>query len=117
MRAAGAPGPGVDTLPPFAEANYGYNRSCAMGSVISHYDGRIKNPGQLPPQMDNVWSTGDYNTRKPAGANLNCNGGVASGNSHHSDTCSGILLIEYQGSCADTGLYPRNPVTGIGSAG
>jgi hypothetical protein len=160
--AAGAPGPGADTLPPFAEAKRSYNHSCAMGSVILHYDGRIKSPGQLPPQMDNVWLMGDYNTRKLGGgkvdtngnlvgtpkvspgiftaglgtamgisalvdlqqgpdgalyvANLNCNGGVASGSSHHSDTCSGILRIEYQGSCADTGLYPRNPVTGLRSA-
>jgi cytochrome c len=160
---AGAPGPGVDTLPPFDAAKYSYNHSCAMGSVILHYDGRIKNPGQLPPQMDNVWLMGDYNTYKlgagkvdsagnlvgavkrspgifttglgtskgisalvdlqqgPDGAlyvaNLNCVGGVASGTSHHSDTCSGILRIEYKGSCADTGLHPRSPATGIRSAG
>ena len=157
----GAPGPGVDTLPPFAPAKYSYSHSCAMGSVISHYDGRIKNPGQLPPHMDNVWLMGDYNTRKlgwgkvdaggnlvgtvkrspgiftagvgtskgvsalvdlqqgPDGAlyvaNLNCNGGVNSGSFHHSDTCSGILRIEYKGTCADTGLYPRNTMTGIRS--
>jgi glucose/arabinose dehydrogenase len=160
--AAGAPAPGVDTLPPFAAAKYSYSQSCAMGSVVLHYDGRIKNPGQLPPQMDNVWLMGDYNARKLKGgkvdadgnlvgavkfyygifatgpgtkegigalvdlqqgpdgalyvANLNCMGGVASGISHHSDTCSGIVRIEYKGNCSDTGLYPRNPGTGIRSA-
>lgn len=159
---AGAPGPGVDTLPPFAAAKYSYNHSCAMGSVVSHYDGRIRNPGQLPPQMDNVWLMGDYNTRMLAGtkvdtngtlvgtvnrstgifntgkgtadgvgalvdlqqgpdgalyvANLNCMGGFASGTTRYSDACSGILRIEYKGSCADTGFYPRSPATGIRKA-
>jgi glucose/arabinose dehydrogenase len=160
---AGTPGPGVDSLPPFDSAKYSYAHACAMGSVIVHYDGRIKNPGRLPPQMDNVWLMGDYDTRKlratqvdtngaPVGrvnvnpgiftagpgtvngidalvdlqqgpdgalyaANLNCIGGTASGSSKYSDTCSGILRIEYKGTCADTGLYPRNSqVTGIRSA-
>jgi len=60
---AGAAGPGVDSLPPFSPAKYPYARSCAMGSVIVHYDGRVANPGKLPPQMDNVWLMGDYDTR------------------------------------------------------
>ncbi|MEO7426315.1 MAG: PQQ-dependent sugar dehydrogenase [Fibrobacteria bacterium] len=158
----GTPGPGVDSLPPFEAPKHSYPHSCAMGSVILHYDGRIKNPGQLPPQMDNVWLMGDYDSGKLAGAkvdatgtpvggvnrfpgiftaghgtgdginslvdlqqgpdgalyvaNLNCNGGVNSGSSKYSDACTGILRIEYKGSCADTALYPRNPVTGIGKS-
>jgi glucose/arabinose dehydrogenase len=160
---AGAPGPGVDSLPPFDSAKYSYNHSCAMGSVIAHYDGRVANPGKLPPQMDNVWLMGDYNTRKlraakvdtngnlagtvfanpgifttglgtangigalvdmqqgPDGAlyvaNLSCTVGYSSGpGTNYSDTCSGIVRIEYTGNCADTGLYLRDPVTGIRSA-
>lgn len=160
---AGTPGPGVDTLPPFDPAKYSYSHSCAMGSVIAHYDGRIKNPGQLPPQMDNVWLMGDYDTRKlrwaqvdtngsPVGtvhvtpgiftaglgtvngisalvdlqqgpdgalyvANLSCTGGVIVDSYKYSDSCTGILRIEYKGSCADTALYPRtNLVTGIRNA-
>jgi glucose/arabinose dehydrogenase len=158
---AGAPGPGVDTLPPAAAAKYTYARSCAMGSTIIHYDGRVANPGKLPPQMDNVWLMGDYNTRKlrpakvdkkgdiqgtvavspgifttgggtvngigglvdlqqgPDGAlyvvNLNCQGGVSSGNSHYSEACTGILRIEYKGAaCSDTSLHPVNGTTGLG---
>ena len=74
---AGAPGPGVDTLPPFAPAKYSYNRSCAMGSLILHYDGRVKNPGKLPPQLDNVWLMGDYDTRKLSGTKVDSNGNLA----------------------------------------
>lgn len=73
---AGAPGPGVDTLPPFTPAKYTYARSCAMGSVILHYDGRVANPAKLPPQMDNVWLMGDYNTRKLRAAKVDANGTV-----------------------------------------
>ena len=159
---AGAPGPGVDTLPPFAPAKYVYTRSCAMGSAIMHYDGRVANPGKLPPQMDNVWLMGDYNTRKlrpakvdangtivgtvavspgifttgsgtangigglvdlqqgPDGAlyvvNLNCQGGVSSGDSHYSEACTGIVRIEYKGAaCSDTALHPVDFTTGIGT--
>jgi glucose/arabinose dehydrogenase len=158
---AGAPGPGVDTLPPFTPAKYTYNRSCAMGSVIIHYDGRVANPGKLPPQMNNVWLMGDYQTRKlrpakvdsngnivgtvnvtpgifttggatvngigglvdmqqgPDGAlyvaNLNCNGGVMSGENHYSDACTGIVRIEYKGAaCSDTALHPVDYTTGFG---
>jgi hypothetical protein len=74
---AGAPGPGVDTLPPFTPAKYSYAHSCAMGSVIVHYDGRVANPGKLPPQMDNVWLMGDYDTRKLRAAKVDTNGNVS----------------------------------------
>ena len=150
---AGAPGPGVDTLPPMTAAKYSYARSCAMGSVILQYDGRVANPGKMPPQMNNVWLMGDYNTRKlrpakvdangnlvgsvavspgifttgsgtangigglvdiqqgPDGAlyvvNLNCEGGVSSGNNHYSEACTGIIRIEYKGAaCSDPALHP-----------
>ena len=73
---AGTPGPGVDTLPPFAPAKYVYGHSCAMGSLIVRYDGRVKNPGKLPPHMDNVWLVGDYNTRRLSGAKVDTNGTV-----------------------------------------
>lgn len=73
---AGAPGPGVDTLPPFAPAKYSYTRSCAMGSAIIHYDGRVANPAKLPPQMDNVWLMGDYDTRKLRAAKVDTNGNI-----------------------------------------
>lgn len=73
---SGAPGPGVDTLPPYAPAKYSYARSCAMGSMIVRYDGRIRNPGKLPPQMNNVWLMGDYNTRKLRAAKVDANGNV-----------------------------------------
>jgi len=73
---AGAPGPGVDTLPPFTAAKYPYSHSCAMGSLIVHYDGRVANPGKLPPQMDNVWLMGDYDTRKLRAAKVDTNGNI-----------------------------------------
>jgi len=73
---AGAPGPGVDTLPPFTPAKYPYAHSCAMGSVIVHYDGRVANPGKLPPQMDNVWLMGDYDTRKLRAAKVDSTGNL-----------------------------------------
>jgi glucose/arabinose dehydrogenase len=71
---AGAPGPGVDTLPPAAPAKYSYSRSCAMGSVILHYDGRVANPAKLPPQMDNVWLMGDLYKRNFRAAKVDANG-------------------------------------------
>ncbi len=158
---AGTPGPGVDTLPPFSAPKYSYARSCAMGSAIMQYDGRVANPGKLPPQMDKVWLMGDYDTRKlraakvdangnisgtvavspgifttgsgtvngiggltdlqqgPDGAlyvvNLNCQGGVSSGNNHYAETCTGILRIEYKGAaCSDPALFPLN--SGVGTA-
>jgi hypothetical protein len=73
---AGAPGPGVDTLPPAAPAKYTYARSCAMGSAIVRYDGRVRNPGKLPPQMNNVWLMGDYNTRKLRAAKVDASGNI-----------------------------------------
>lgn len=73
---AGAPGMGVDTLPPATAAKYPYAHSCAMGSVIVHYDGRVANPGKLPPQMDNVWLMGDYDTRKLRAAKVDSNGNI-----------------------------------------
>lgn len=158
---AGAPGPGVDTLPPFTAPKYIYARSCAMGSVILRYDGRVANPGKMPPQMDKVWLMGDYNTRKlrpakvdangnivgtvavspgifttgsgtangigglvdiqqgPDGAlyvaNLNCQGGVSSGNNHYSEACTGIIRIEYKGAaCSDPALFPVETTSGSG---
>ncbi len=71
---AGEPGPGVDTLPAAVAAKYTYARSCAMGSMIVHYDGRISNPAKMPPQMDNVWLMGDYNTRKLRAVKVDANG-------------------------------------------
>jgi glucose/arabinose dehydrogenase len=62
---AGAPTMGVDTLPPLARSKYYLNHNtanCAMGSVVIRYDGRVKNPGKLPPQMNNVWLNGNYGT-------------------------------------------------------
>lgn len=73
---AGAPSMGVDTLPPFTAAKYVYAHSCAMGSLIVHYDGRVANPGKLPPQMDNVWLMGDYDTRKLRAGKVDTNGNV-----------------------------------------
>ena len=49
-------------------------------------------------------------------ANLNCHGGVSAGNFHQSDTCSGILRIEYKGTCADKAFYPRSAATGLRGA-
>jgi hypothetical protein len=73
---AGAPSMGVDTLPPFTTPKYPYAHSCAMGSLIWHYDGRVANPGKLPPQMDNVWLMGDYDTRKLRAAKVDTNGNI-----------------------------------------
>jgi hypothetical protein len=45
---------GYDTLPPM-HVPYGTQTSgCAMGGPIVRYDGRINNPYQLPPHLDNV---------------------------------------------------------------
>lgn len=73
---AGAPGPGADTLPPVENPKYSYSRSCAMGSLIVRHDGRIKNPGKMPPQMDNVWLLGDYNEQKLRASKVDTNGNL-----------------------------------------
>ncbi|MEO6097727.1 MAG: PQQ-dependent sugar dehydrogenase [Fibrobacteria bacterium] len=73
---AGAPGPGVDTLPPYSPPKSPYDRSCAIGSVIVHYDGRVANPGKLPPQMDNVWLMGDYDVRMLRAGKVDSNGNL-----------------------------------------
>ena len=75
---AGAPTMGVDTLPPLSRAKYYLNHNtanCAMGSVVIKYDGRVKNPKKLPPQMNNVWITGNYGgTHYTWGAKVDSNG-------------------------------------------
>jgi glucose/arabinose dehydrogenase len=73
---SGTPGPGVDTLPPYTNPKYSYGRSCAMGSLIVRYDGRVKNPGKMPPQMDNVWLMGDYNNKKLRTAKVDSSGNI-----------------------------------------
>lgn len=92
---AGTPGPGVDTLPPVDNAKYSYGRSCAMGSLIVRYDGRVKNPGKMPPQMDNVWLMGDYNTRKLRSVKVDTNGALV-------------------GTVATAGIFTANPNTASG---
>jgi hypothetical protein len=48
--------------------------------------------------------------------NLNCQGGVSSGDSHYSEPCTGIARIEYKGAaCADTALHPVDFTTGFGA--
>ena len=74
---AGAPTMGVDTLPPMSDAKYYLDHgtaNCAMGSLIVNYDGRIKNPAKLPPQMNNVWITGNYGTHYTYAAKVDSNG-------------------------------------------
>jgi len=75
---AGAPTMGADSLPPFSAAKFDISHNtiaCAMGSAVIRYDGRIKNPNKLPPQMDNVWLTGGYtSTHQVYAAKIDTNG-------------------------------------------
>jgi len=66
--------PGIDTLPPVDSAKFSYTHQCAMGGAIIHYDGRVANPNKLPPQMDNVWILGDYNSRYVMAVKTDANG-------------------------------------------
>lgn len=45
---------GHDTLPPMHVPYHVATTGCAMGGPIVRYDGRINNPGKLPPHLDNV---------------------------------------------------------------
>jgi len=46
---------GVVTLPPVSDPIFARNEACAMVGPIFRYDGRITNPGQMPPQLDGKW--------------------------------------------------------------
>jgi hypothetical protein len=45
---------GYDTLPPMHIPYTTQSSGCAIGGPIVRYDGRIGNPGQLPPHLNNV---------------------------------------------------------------
>jgi glucose/arabinose dehydrogenase len=61
---------GVDTLPPMhkpvatwngaAVVGSGTGNTCAMGGPIIRYDGRIANPGKMPPHLDHTMLWGDF---------------------------------------------------------
>ncbi len=61
---------GVDTLPPMhvpvanwhqsPPAGSGNGNTCAMGGPIIRYDGRLANPGKMPPHLDNTMLWGDF---------------------------------------------------------
>ncbi len=65
-----AQNPGVDTLPPQKTPSWAYtgangtpeqgNTCAAGGGPIIRYDGRISNPGKMPPHLDNVTLFADY---------------------------------------------------------
>jgi glucose/arabinose dehydrogenase len=120
---AGTPGQGVDTLPPAATSKYIYGHSCAMGSVIWHYDGRVKNPNKFPPQMENVWLMGDYNTRKLRAAKVDAEGNVVGTVNATTgiftsgiDTENGISSLVDLQQGPDGALYAINLGCGTGSA-
>jgi hypothetical protein len=53
---------GYDTLPPNHTPYATQASGCAMGGPIIRYDGRINNPGKLPPHLNNVILTTNYAT-------------------------------------------------------
>jgi len=73
---AGLPGPGADTLPPVTQAKYFYGKSCSMGSLVWRYDGKAKATTKFPPQMNRVWITGDYDTRRLKAAKVDSTGTI-----------------------------------------
>ena len=45
---------GYDTLPPMHVPTYTEQNGCATGAAVIRYDGRISNPGKMPPHLDNT---------------------------------------------------------------
>ena len=121
---AGTPGPGADTLPPITRAKYFYARSCAMGSLIWHYDGKVKNPSKFPPQMDKVWLTGDYNTFVIKAAKVDTAGNIQGAMSarflpaafSQSSSAAGIQAITDMKQGPDGSLYINKYTCGAPSA-
>ena len=55
-----APALGVDSLPPMHLPVYQEAGGCAAGGAIIRYDGRINNPGMMPPHLDNTVFYGNF---------------------------------------------------------
>lgn len=71
---------GYDTLPPMHAPLYATtSRSCAQGGPIIRYDGRIGNPGKMPPHLDNTVMFTDFNTSKVFAVKVNPATGAAIG--------------------------------------
>jgi len=71
--------PGVDSLPPMLPPIMQEANGCAQGGAIIRYDGRINNPGMMPPHLDNTVIYGNFTQNTFGAAKFDTTTGVAVG--------------------------------------
>ena len=74
-----APSLGVDSLPPMHIPIMQEANGCAAGGAIIRYDGRINNPGMMPPHLDNTVIYGNFTANTFTAAKFDTTTGAAVG--------------------------------------
>jgi glucose/arabinose dehydrogenase len=121
---------GLATLPAIREPIFARQEACAMTGPIFRYDGRIKNAGNFPPQMNRKWlisgcddgfgfhlmgldSAGEKTTSNTViFGNVHVNTLVdlqqgPDGSVYMVSWTTGITRLDYSGACKDAALVPE----------
>ncbi|MDB5047043.1 MAG: hypothetical protein JWO30_114 [Fibrobacteres bacterium] len=131
---------GLTNLPPAIPALDSYRQSCSLTGPVYYYDWNSKSPGRLPPHFNGMWFVSDFSKGKVEALTLDATGSKIisrapifdnikitspldfqagpDGNMYIANyagyrttsDATGLLKIEYTGSCAPVGIAPQGPV-------